>query len=452
MGKHRLFATVLAAGLALGSTGAAGAGTAARDVESALQRIANDRNPWPGFVPLTIPLAIYDGTKTYLFRHPSPGASFARLDGGVSVMSGRHEAVNSNTSAEIGGVMTATLMADGESGNKPADELAAVALHESFHVYQRAHHKTWVGNEGDLLLYPAADARLLAWRRQETEALRRALATRSKTDSACWALVAMDARRQRFAAMDSAFSRYERLTELNEGLASYIQLYALYQNVEFPEDEFDATAARLRTYTVGPALAYLLDRFRPDWMESLEHDDRQFLDEMLAAAIADANPAPACAFTPDELARIETRAKADAGAVATKRQTLRREFDAYPGWRIIIEAGAKDPLWLSGFDPLNVELVEGGVLHTRFASLKNDDGSVEALDGDGADVTVFTEGPGPHPLFNGVTRAVIHVSAQPDVNIRGERRVDVKAPGVLIRTTHATIREREREVRIRLGK
>ena len=55
---------------------------------------------------------------------------------------------------------------------------------------------------------------------------RRALANTENAGAACWARVALSYRRERFAAMDSAFPRYERLTELNEGLAAYVQLRA----------------------------------------------------------------------------------------------------------------------------------------------------------------------------------------------------------------------------------
>jgi hypothetical protein len=261
----------------------------------------------------------------------------------------------------------------------------------------------------------------------------------------------MDVRRERFAAMDSAFTRYERLTELNEGLASYLQLYALYRQPEFPKDEFEPAAVRHRTYVIGPALAYLLDRFRPDWKESLESNDVQYLDRMLASAVINRDATVACAFPEDDLARIDTRAKDDAAAVVAGRKELRSRFDAFSGWRIVIETDAKRPLWPNGFDPLNVQRVDGGLLHTRFASLKNDDGAIEALDGEGADITVLTAGPGPHPLFNGVTRAVVNVSAPPSVKIDGDR-VAVQAPGVTVKTERASINEGAREVRIRLGK
>jgi hypothetical protein len=264
----------------------------------------------------------------------------------------------------------------------------------------------------------------------------------------------MQVRRKRFEAMDSAFARYERGTELNEGLATYVERFALWRSAEFPSDEFDAEAVRQRVYTVGPALAFLLDRFLVDWKELLEKDDRQYLDQMLVTALESnaSAGAPVCAFSPRELSDIEARAKKDAAAVVEKRLVRRRQFDSEPGWRVIIETSAKRPLWPEQFDPLNLERVEGGLLHTRWLRLKNDHGDLEALDGADADITVLTEGAGPHPLFNGVKRVVVLVGAKPDVNIWGENRVAVEAPGFRISVEDAAMHQDESAVWVRLGK
>lgn len=68
-------------------------------------------------------------------------------------MTGRHPAITANSSADIGGRSTATLMVDARSASGDVAGLAAVALHEAFHVFQREHHKGWVGNEGDMFTY-----------------------------------------------------------------------------------------------------------------------------------------------------------------------------------------------------------------------------------------------------------------------------------------------------------
>lgn len=420
-----------------------------------VERIGRAQTLWPGFDPLAIPLAIYDGTRTWLFRHPARPPDFEpssissiRSD----VREGRHPAVTSNTSADIGGTMTATLLADGTNAKRTAAELAAVAIHEAFHVFQRKNHPTWQANEGDLFLYPVEDANLLALRRLESEALRRALATTNSARAACLGRLAVDYRTQRFAAMDSAFAAYERGTELNEGLATYVQLRAFGRTtVDIPRQEFAAGDVRLRSYTIGPAIAFLLDRMRPGWQHSLEAHDRQRLDEVLAGALvgAVASPNGGCAIRAADVATIRRTARRDAAAVVTKRVARRRAFDARKEWRVVVIAADGRPLWPQEFDPLNIERVKGGILHTRFLTIGNDHCKATAIDEDGVDIDALTEGAGEHPLFNGVRRVVVAGLAMPAITIEGDR-VTVKAPGLQLDCAGATFQQLESAVVVTL--
>ena len=463
----------------------------AREVE----RIAVERTFWPGFDPLSVPLAIYSGDRTYLFRHPSPPEGFAPLPGAgpaILVYDGRHPAVIANTSVEIGGVVTATLLADGGAGEPLGlRELAAVALHEAFHVFQRQRHPRWSANEADLLTYPTDDAGLLALRRRESAALRRALAALTGADdatAACWARLALEARRERFAAMEPAFAAYERGAEMNEGLAAYIEVRAAGRaTVELPESGFPPAAVRVRAYTVGPALAFLLDRFRPGWQVALEEDDAQHLDELLRAALdaragevrrgevraGDASAGDArsgdarsgaarlgdagrCGFDAGEAAELERVAREDVAALIARRAERRKAFDARDGWRVVVEPAAGRPLWPQGFDPINLEHVDGGLLHTRFLRIGNDSGELEAIDGEGADIEVLTEAAGPHPLFAGIARATIAgLVERPEVG-GGDRRSDdggrivLRAPGFTASFRDADVEERGRVLVVRL--
>lgn len=212
--KYRVALPLLATLCAVAAPGASAqtrevdrAGAVAREV----QRLATTQTFWPGFDPLTIPLAIFTGEHTFLFRHPSPPEGFTPATGaepGTFVFTGRHPAVTSNSSAEIGGTVTATLLADGRRATVPPTTLAAVAMHEAFHVYQRARHASWIGNEGNVFLYPVDDATVLSLRRLESAALQRALTAPDSAAAACWTRVTLDYRRARFAAMDTAFSTY----------------------------------------------------------------------------------------------------------------------------------------------------------------------------------------------------------------------------------------------------
>lgn len=425
-------------------------------VARAVERLSAARTYWPGYDPLKIPLAVFDGQRTFLFRHPAPPEGFSPLAGAkpaAHTYQGRHPAVTSNSSAEIGGVVTATVLADGPRARLTASELAAVSLHEAFHVFQRRRHPGWSGNEGDLLLYPTDDARLLTLRRLETAALRKALADAGSANRACWARRAMAVRAERFAAMDSAFVAYERLTELNEGLAQYIQMRASGRTrVVFPAAEFGAGEVRLRAYTVGPALGLLLDRFAPDWKQSLESNDRQSLDELLRAALErGAGPRVSCGFSTSETANVERTARADAAAILSGRAGRRRAFDAHTGWRLVIQAADGHPLWPQGFDPLNVERIEGGLLHTRFLRVGNESGQVTVIDEEGADIEALSEGIGPHPLFNGVRRAVIAGVREPEVQVDSiAARVSIRMPGVTADFRGATVRRVREEVIVEL--
>lgn len=430
-------------------------GPVAPGVERAVEQAAQADSLWPGFKPLTVPLAVYDGQLTWLFRHPAPPSGFAPYAGmpRTAVYQGRHPAVTANSSAEIGGVATATLLADGPRGQQSPEVLAAVALHEAFHVYQREHHPGWQGNEGDLMVYPVTDSEVLALRRLESEALRRALANRDAAGAACWTRVAMGLRRERFAAMDSAFGAYDRLTELNEGLAAYIQRRATGDSVvSIPEAEFFPESVRLRAYTIGPALAQLLDRLAPGWKAALEADESQFLDTLLDAAVngPDAPASAPCAFTPVQLGGARRDARIDAAEVIRGWEVRQRTFEAREGWRIVIQSAPERPLWPQGFDPLNIERVDGGLIHTRFLKLGNDDGSLTALDETDADIEARTAGVGPHPMFNGVAWVEIVVPAKPTVD-RAGGHLAITAPGFEARFASASVVEGSKELLVQVN-
>jgi hypothetical protein len=402
---------------------------------------------WPGFDPLAIPLAVYDGERTYLFRHPSRPQGFTPLPGaapGTSVWPGRYEAVTANTNTEIGGVPTATLMVDQPHPARPLSDLAAVAIHEGFHVYQRAHHPGWIGNEADLFVYPTDSADLLAVRRLETEALRLALVAGDTAGAACWARRALALRAQRYALMDSASAAYERGTELNEGLATYVEMRATGRHTpDFPPAEFGPTEVRRRAYIIGASLALLLDQFKPGWPAAFEANDHQTLDGALAAALAAGS---ACTFPDDTVAAAQQKARTDVAALAGERERRLAAFEAKPGWRIIVEAGAREPLWPQGFDPLNVERVGAGrVLHTRYLRLGNGAGRLEVLNAE-----ALTDGAGPHPLFQGVRRVELTGLPEPKVSEAGGK-VLVDVPGLTLEFAGASFTRNGKEITVRVG-
>ena len=378
---------------------------------------------WPGFEPSAIPLEIFDAGRTWLVRHPHPPAEFAPAAGrsDLRFVEGRHATMRANTSVEIGGVLTATASLDGSAKSPRA--LAALLLHEAFHVFQARRHPKWEGNEVELFVYPVEDAEALALRRVESRCLTRALEAADAPRRAAWAARAVEARRARFSRLTPGASGYERATELKEGLARYIQARAGGETGSpLPEAEFPPDKVRDRAYASGSAIALVLDRIEPRWKEGLELRDEP-IDEILGRAVAGVAPA---ALSAAEEAEIRRRAAADVGAWTASRASLREQFDATPGWKIVIESAS--PLFAQGFDPLNVDrLSSDSILHTRFVKLGNADGSVEILD-----KHCLTEAAGKHPLFGGVRRAtVVGFSEEPAVE-SAEGGVRIAIPGVTL--------------------
>ncbi|HEX7956684.1 MAG TPA: hypothetical protein VF508_07075, partial [Pyrinomonadaceae bacterium] len=325
---------------------------------------------------------------------------------------GRHESVTANAPAPLGGVWTATAML-APAPRRTVRDRAALVIHEAFHVFQRERHKDWGADELELFVYPFEDAEALRLRRLETRALVSAESARSKPLAACRAAAALRLCAERYARMPAGSAAYERGTELNEGLASYVEALAAGRagRSGLPPEDFAAGEVRQRAYATGRALAFLLDRFAAGWKQRLEGGDRRPLDEALRAAL----PAPAgvrCENAPRELQNASARARRDVAALTAKREALRRDFLGQPGWRLEVVAGEGSPLFPQGFDPLNVERVGAReVLHTRFLKLGGGAGTIELINR-----RSLTEGAGEHPLFNGVRRlTVTGLVAQPAV-------------------------------------
>jgi hypothetical protein len=417
-------------------------------VEQELERIAaGGRSFWPGFDPLAIPLALYDGQATWLFRHPHSPPEFGPGQGGARIADGRPESLRANTGAEIGGVPTATVLL---TSARSAREGAALAVHEAFHVFAREHHPGWLGDEMELFVYPMEAREPLILRREETQALRRALAAGDPEATACWADLAGRFRKDRFGLLPKEAAAYERGTELNEGLASYVEGLALGETrMDLPADDFPVERVRDRAYAVGRAEAVLLDRLDPTWKERLGKEGQPgTLDEQLAAATAGrAGPRP-CVLSAGETAAASRRAGEDLERLTRERQSARAAFLGRPGWSVVVMAGTTGdgPLWPRKFDPLNVLRLGGGeVLHRRWLKLGNADAEFEALDRE-----ALTEAVGPHPLLQGVRRlTVTGLAEKPEVHERaGWARLD--APGFTAKLKSATIEVSGHELRIRL--
>ncbi|MEO8633693.1 MAG: hypothetical protein ABI587_00310 [Gemmatimonadales bacterium] len=398
---------------------------------------------WPGFSPESTALAIYDGHSTWLFRHPAPPAGFVRdvEMPDTYVMSGRHTDVRANTHVELGGVPTATLLLPDHPVS--LTRLAAVLIHEAFHVYQARIHPTWYGNEATLFTYPVTDSAAQQLQRLETDAFRRALLPTGQ--ASCWASRAMALRQARVRRISAEAMSYERGNDLNEGLATYVEWRASGAPLDslIPPDGFAPDAMRLRAYAVGPAQAFLLDHLQADWIGALTRDSMLTLDALLGRAVA---PISCRAdFTTHEIDSTGALAGRESAGVLTARAELRRSFLARPGWTLVILLPDATPLWPERFDPLNLTpLADGEVLHQRHLRLSGERGRLEIQD-----QWALTVPAGAHPLFNGVRSVLMAGLAEhPTLTITPDSLL-VRGPGIEGAFTGMTVVEAGQQVTVR---
>ncbi len=412
------------------------------------------REVWPGFVPARVPLAVYDGTRTWVFRHPASLAGFTPDDTlrATQVFAGRHPLMRANTSVDWEGVRTATVLVD-TAENPGLRAWASVAVHEAFHVFQRAHYRRWGGNDAYLFLYPVTNALNLELRREETAALRAAMRAPDVAERACWARVALQARKERFGFLDSASVAYERGTEMLEGLADYVAARATGTDVAPPRAFYRAEDVRGRSYAVGAAMAAVLDDLSPaggaEWRAALAAESDRWLDDLFEAALARKDDAGRrCGLVPAQQRALHAQAVLDVQDLEARRRSRRQAFLEAPGWRVVIEA-EDAPVFPRQFDPLNVfRLNDREVLHDRHLVLANESGAVEILDR-----TSLTVGDVSHPLFAGVIRVTITgMPTQPMVrDSSGMLLVDGDGVTGRFRGAVARVEEGGRVTRVQMG-
>ena len=219
------------------------------------------RGLWPGFDPAAVPLALFDGENTILRGHPSPPPEFSPMPGrpGVLIAKGRHPAVAGNSTREIGGVRTATVIA---VPGLPAQTMLALA-EEVFHVFWLARHPMFRPNEMARYAYPFEDPQNLRALLAEDEALARALAAPSAGEAAGWAAAALEIRRARVPALAEDVRLFEAALEMMEGTANFVARLAAGEaparTTERLRRPRRADDIRWRFYDSGAALCFVLD-------------------------------------------------------------------------------------------------------------------------------------------------------------------------------------------------
>ena len=418
---------------------------------------ARVRQAWPGFNPTEWPIALFDGKQTILLRHPSPPPEFVPLPGqpGVLVMPGRHPAVVGNSTREIGGVRTATVVA---TPGQNVDSTMLACVEEVFHVFWLRRHTNFRPNEMARYAYPVSAAENLQRILAEDEALARALEADSPSQAAEWAAAMFTIRRERLRQLSDDDRAFETGLEMMEGTANYVARVAVGQKREATaarlREEWPPDQIRWRFYNTGTALCFLLDRFQPDWKARIDSELERTTADLLEAAIARANAQPA-ALAATEVLRFKERAAGGIAVLAARQRAAREELIGRSGPRVVVEvAGTAEPLRVTRFDPINLFVLDGSeVIHPNYITFTGPGGTVELTNpgfarGSFAGTVVLTRAAGRHPIGDGIRElTIVGLRGAPRVD-RREGRLTVEAEGLRISLQDANVRTEGETLRI----
>ena len=363
----------------------------AHETASRIGRTMGD-SIWPGFRLDTIPvLYVFPDTGTLLLgwrgELPTGYKPAGQLPGTGWLAATERGAASTGTT--LAGRPTAQVVASGAS----VARLVGLTAHEAFHVFEAAAHvrgRRFGAGENSFLVssYPIFDAANEALMALEGRILSTALSTRSSQTRRDLARQFVATRERRHRALADEYATFERLGELNEGLAEYAQvrMLALARHEPWTAEASRIVAAtiaaldsvtrnrtqsiRLRFYVLGPGQALLLDALEgPAWKSRLVRDDLTLQDALATAAGWRDAEQTALRQAEASFGAGALRAAADSG-VASLRALRRSQVDsilAAPGVQLFI---ALDSLpgraGLCSIDPQNLLQVDQGILlHTR---------------------------------------------------------------------------------------
>ncbi len=430
---------------------------------------------WPGFHPESIPtLYVIPGrAKLFVAWRDTAPAGFAPLPGARAFWT------DTQTVSFPSNRFIAFLSVDSTA---TAADVLGLALHEEFHSFERMTRRegrrfgTW---ENAMLVadYPVFDVENETLWAIEARLLRRAFRAQTAAETKALTRRFLAVRDARQSRLDSSFVTFERMGELNEGLAQYALLRGvseLGRNGGTPRDTAarrivdDETAlldslltrtrnsVRRRFYATGSTMSLLLDRLAgPTWKRALVVGDRTIQDELALVAGYHGAALLGTAW-PDSLHQLQRATRPEAErAVAGLRARRLAQVDSVmqqPGARLVVEAtgvpGGR--FFYCGFDPQNLlQVGDGRMLHARFVVLCGGDS-----------VSVSFEQPATEDRRTGEYQTVIADSdslvitaggaplAVPDTGAVEVAALRVEARRFTLRAPHATVARREGALRI----
>ena len=360
------------------------------DLHGLIEKHGSQLGPliWPGFRPDTIPtlyVIAHQGKVLVQWRHDWP-AGFTPLverqdagtagSGMVSLPSGRFISFMSVDSSMSPGLVVGT------------------SIHEAFHSFERSvmrEGQTFGSWENAMLVgsYPVFDVENETAFALEGKKLRQVLGAATPDAARRLAREFLALRETRQRVLDSEFTEFEKLAEMNEGLAQYALIRGLAELARREGGAWTAAAGhqaalesalldslltlsrrsiRRRFYATGSAIALVLDRLAGETWKARLLEENLNLQETLAAVIGYEG-----AGEPDIPSRDLARMKAEAERAVTQLRTVRiSQADSISrgqGIRITVDPTSlgRGVLQWCGFDPQNtLQTGDGRTLHTRF--------------------------------------------------------------------------------------
>jgi len=404
---------------------------------------------WPGFNPAEMPIALFDGEKTILLRHPNPPPEFSPMPDRPDALffKGRYPAVVSNSVAAIGGIPTGTVLATPE---EDIHGTLLACIEEAFHVFWRPRHPSFRPDEIVRYGYPIDDPENLVRLIAEDEALARAVEAADDATAAGWAAAAFRIRAERTASLPDDVRAYETALETLEGTANWISRISLGETPGLTAERLrqarPADGIRWRFYDSGAAVCMILERIAPDWKVRTEKEPTLAIGELLRGELAQRQIMPK-EFSTVESERFRSQAATRIADLSKSRRELRDDVHARPGSRIIIELpSGSEPFRIERFDPMSLSILDNGeVVHANYLTLRAGDGSVAVTNPDFvrrsfAGTVCLTVPAGRHPLMDGIRRlTVVGMRTAPRI-ARADGVVTIDSPEVRASLPGADVR------------
>jgi hypothetical protein len=369
-------------------------------------------------------------------------------------------------------------------GSRDPGELAGVGVHEAFHVFERATarpDRRFGGGENSALVsrYPVFQLAAETAFALELRLLDDALRSTDQAECRELARQFLAVREERHRRIDDDMARFDRMAELNEGLAEYALVRTLAQLAAAgdPRTRERATlrlaerterlrtvggnesqSVRLRFYATGPAMALLLDRIEgPSWKARLVREDLT-LQEALAGAVGYRDAERVLRTGAERRYTTEGLAGEAAARIERLRARRRAQLDsvlALPGIQLVVDASgmAQRDVGLCGFDPQNtLRLSENVELHMRYLRPCN----TSETFGEFNTAVVHDEAAGTITAVLGPEDQVrVTVGGEPVLLADGERReslraIRIAAPNASYQAGRGTLQRRGRVLRLTL--